>query len=648
MKNILPNLVLILVVGSIVESLFAAQSESFSPQKAVIKFGDLQWQTLRINNAIAMFIIKHGYGYPVETVIMTTPILKVSLPKGDVDVEMELWRYNNLDWYKEVTSSGQVLDLGPIFERAIQGWYVPRYVVEGDAKRGIAPLAPDLVSVFDLPKYKNLFTDPEDPDKGLFFGSIFGWTSSKIDSIKFNAYGLIDDFNLMTSGTTVALDSAIVSAYEKGKPILAFYWEPTWLMGSYDLIQLQEPEYTDACWAEIQRILNHKIPMSEVTEKAGCAYRSFAVHKGVYAGLKARAPEIVAFLEKMNVGTDPLNQTALVMETGQLEPTEAARWFFENYPERWQSWVPLEVAKKVEKAMTKTEAFNIWAQLSHFPTTLQIPLAKWTDDLVKWITKAGDDIFEFMGNMFRTPLLYLEWLLLSIPWSVVIVAIAAIAWRWNSWRLSLGTAAGMFFMGMLGLWEAAMSTLAIVIVATFLAVFIGIPLGIVMSRSDRFESIMRSILDIMQTMPSFVYLIPTLMLFGLGKVPALISTVIYAIPPVTRLTNLGIRQVPTEMLEAGHAFGSTTWQLLFKVQLPLALPTIMAGINQTVMMALGMVVICSMIGAGGLGDEVLIGINQLEVGRGFTGGISIVILAIIIDRLTQSSVVKSASSAKPR
>jgi glycine betaine/proline transport system permease protein len=170
--------------------------------------------------------------------------------------------------------------------------------------------------------------------------------------------------------------------------------------------------------------------------------------------------------------------------------------------------------------------------------------------------------------------------------------------------------------------------------------------GIAMSQSDWFERMTRPMLDMMQTMPSFVYLIPTLMLFGLGKVPALISTVVYAIPPVTRFTNLGIRQVPTQMLEAGHAFGSKTGQLLFKVQLPLAMPTIMAGVNQTVMMALSMVVICSMIGAGGLGNEVLIGINQLKVGRGFTGGIAIVILAIIIDRLTQAFVTKQQQTLK--
>ncbi len=644
-KNILPHFILILFLFQIVANTLATPSDS-SSQKEVIKFADLQWQTLRINNAIARFIIEQGYGYPVETVMMSTPIMQLSLPKGDIDVDLELWRYNSFDWYNEVTSSGKVLDLGPIFEKATQGWYVPRYVVEGDVERGISALAPDLVSVFDLPKYKHLFKDPEKPDKGLFLSSVFGWKTAKINPIKFKAYGLTSDFNLMAVGATAAIDSAIVNAYEKGKPIFAFYWEPTWLMGAYDLIKIKEPEYTDACWIEIERILKNNIPLSQVTEKAGCAYRDFAVHKGIYAGLKERAPEIVDFLQKMNVGTVPLNQTALAMEKGKQEPEDAARWFLEHYPERWQSWIPEEVAKRVKKAMTHTEEIDLLSQLTHFPQVLKIPLDQWTDELVKWIVEEGNELFDFIGSVFLVPLLHLERILLKIPWFLIILAIATIAWRWSGWRLSLGTSLGMLFIGMLGLWTAAMSTLAIIIVATLLAVLIGIPVGILMSRSERFEDIMRPVLDIMQTMPSFVYLIPTLMLFGLGKVPALISTVVYSIPPVTRLTNLGIQQVPREMLEAGRAFGSTKSQLLFKVQLPLALPTIMAGINQTVMMALSMVVICSMIGAGGLGDEVLIGINQLQVGRGFTGGIGIVILAIIIDRLTQSRVAKHQQTIK--
>jgi glycine betaine/proline transport system permease protein len=218
---------------------------------------------------------------------------------------------------------------------------------------------------------------------------------------------------------------------------------------------------------------------------------------------------------------------------------------------------------------------------------------------------------------------------------VVIGVLAAIAWRLKNWRLAAGVVAGLLFIGVLGLWDAAMQTLAIVIAATFLALAVGVPVGIGMAQSDRLERLMRPLLDMMQTMPSFVYLIPALMLFGLGKVPGLIATFIYAVPPAIRLTNLGIRQVAPDVIEASQAFGSTSTQILLKVQLPLALPTIMTGVNQTIMMALAMVVIASMIGAGGLGNEVLNGIARLEVGRGFAAGMSIVILAIIIDRLTQ-------------
>jgi len=206
----------------------------------------------------------------------------------------------------------------------------------------------------------------------------------------------------------------------------------------------------------------------------------------------------------------------------------------------------------------------------------------------------------------------------------------------KGWKFAVSTAIGLIFIGSLGLWVAAMKTLAIVLAATLLAIIIGVPIGIAMAQSDRFKGVIRPILDMMQTMPSFVYLIPALMFFGLGKVPALISVLIYSIPPAIRLTDLGIRQVSGDVIEAAKAFGTTSRQLLLKVQIPLATPTIMAGVNQTIMMALAMVVVASMIGAGGLGSEVLNGIARLEVGRGFNGGISIVIMAIIIDRLTQS------------
>jgi len=194
----------------------------------------------------------------------------------------------------------------------------------------------------------------------------------------------------------------------------------------------------------------------------------------------------------------------------------------------------------------------------------------------------------------------------------------------------------MLVIASMGLWRETMQTLALVIGASLIALAAGLPLGIAMARRDAVESVVRPILDFMQTMPPFVYLIPAAIFFGLGKVPGTIATVIFAMPPAVRLTNLGIRQVSQENVEAGLAFGCTSRQLLYKVQIPLAMPSIMAGINQTIMLALSMVVIASMIGAGGLGNTVLTGIQRLDVGLGFEGGLGVVILAILLDRLTQS------------
>ena len=342
---------LCIILGLTFLSCQSQDSQQSESAKKVIKFSDQQWESLWINNAIAMFIVKHGYGYPVESVVVSSPIMMQSLPEGEIDVAMELWRVNFIDWYQSVTSSGKVLDLGPTFEKSIQGWYVPRYVIEGDAERNIEPTAPDLKSVFDLPKYKKLFRDPEDRDKGLFLNCTIGWKCAEQNKVKLHAYGLADDFNTMEPGVAPALDAAIVSAYEKGKPILAYYWEPTWIMGAYDFVQLEEPEYSEECWAEVARVLDNNVPMSDVTEKAGCAFKSSAIHKGIYAGLKERAPEVVTFLEKMNVGTDAVNKAAAYVKTEEVEAEQAALWFFKQYPQKWRSWGPADVVAKVEKAI---------------------------------------------------------------------------------------------------------------------------------------------------------------------------------------------------------------------------------------------------------------------------------------------------------
>jgi glycine betaine/proline transport system permease protein len=270
-----------------------------------------------------------------------------------------------------------------------------------------------------------------------------------------------------------------------------------------------------------------------------------------------------------------------------------------------------------------------------FPENIDIPLDAWIDAAMDWVLTTFSGFFEAVGTAILYFMIYIEKFFLWLPWPVLVIGVGILAWRiLGSWTSGLLMAAMMFFIGVLGLWELGMMTLSLVVASVILSLAIGIPLGIAMSSSNRMEAIIKPILDGMQTMPSFVYLIPALMLFGLGKVPALFATIIYAVPPVIRLTNVGIREVSPSVIEAAHAFGSSYWQILFKVQLPLARPTILVGVNQTTMMALAMVVIASMIGAKGLGLEVLLAINRIEVGRGFEAGLCIVFMAIVIDRLT--------------
>ncbi len=272
-----------------------------------------------------------------------------------------------------------------------------------------------------------------------------------------------------------------------------------------------------------------------------------------------------------------------------------------------------------------------------FPESFTFSIANWVNDGVDSLVTQYGDVFRHISDTLLWAIVNLEGLLRMAPWWLMLVIVGGIAWHATRKIVTTVVIVGLLFLvGAVGLWDKLMQTLALMLVATIIAVLIGIPLGILSARSNRLRSVLMPLLDIMQTMPSFVYLIPVLMLFGLGKVPAIFATVIYAAPPLIRLTDLGIRQVDGEVMEAINAFGANRWQQLFGVQLPLAMPSIMAGINQTTMMALSMVVIASMIGARGLGEDVLVGIQTLNVGRGLEAGLAIVILAVVIDRITQA------------
>ena len=276
----------------------------------------------------------------------------------------------------------------------------------------------------------------------------------------------------------------------------------------------------------------------------------------------------------------------------------------------------------------------------------RIPLGQIISSGVDWLLKHYGHLFDDFAAGVNTFIHVLKEGLIILPWWLCILLVAALAWRVRGWRLAIGSTIGLFLIYDLQLWLALIDTLVLVIISAFVSILIGLPLGILAARNQKFQRLMFPILDFMQTMPSFVYLIPALMFFGLGTVPAVFATVVFAMPPVIRLTNLGIRQVPVDLVEVGEAFGSSPYQLLWKIQIPLAMPTIMAGINQTMMLSLSMVVIAAMIGSGGLGQGVLAGISQMDIGKGFENGLAVVILAMILDRLSQGITQSSRKEKK--
>ncbi len=264
-------------------------------------------------------------------------------------------------------------------------------------------------------------------------------------------------------------------------------------------------------------------------------------------------------------------------------------------------------------------------------------LKKAIDDGFRAFSRSYGDAIESFFDPLQWFLIRSERFMTDTPWPIIIILVALIAWfASRSWKIVAGAVATLLVIGFFDMWDDTMKTISMIFVCTVISIAVGIPTGIAMSRSDRLQSLINPVLDVMQTMPSFVYLIPVVMLLGIGKVPGLIAVVIYAIPPIIRLTNLGIRLVDKDVLEAADAFGSSKWQRLTNVQLPLALPTIMAGINQTIMMALAMVVIASMIGVQGLGQPVLKAINNQYFTLGVFNGLAIVGIAIIFDRVSQA------------
>jgi glycine betaine/proline transport system substrate-binding protein len=308
-------------------------------EKSVIKFSDTQFESLWINNAIAQFIISHGYGYPVESVEMTTPIMQVSLAKGDVDVNMELWQQNWIDNYNEETAAGNIVNLGRTYEGGPQFFMVPKATAEQY----------NIKTVEDMKSHWELVKDPEDPSKGEFHNCPIGWQCSEINRAKIMAYGLDEFFNIKSGGSQAALDAALVGAQKKSEPVFGYYWAPTSIMGAYEWTILEEPTYSDACWEEVAKGQND----DSYTPKQACAYETLPIDKGVNKGLKDKASDVYDLLTKMNIGLEPINRTAAWAVDNDIQGDwqKAAIHYLENYEDRWSTWMPDKIFKKVKEAM---------------------------------------------------------------------------------------------------------------------------------------------------------------------------------------------------------------------------------------------------------------------------------------------------------
>ena len=582
-----------------------------------IVFADVGWDSIKFNNAVAGLVAESAYGYTWSEVPGSTPIMHEAMKQGEIDVNMEEWT-DNLSSYHADKDAGLFTELGTNFDDNIQGLYVPRYMIEGDAERGIEPMTPNLKTVQDLKDYADAFPDDENPGKGRIYGAIPGWEINDIMQKKVVYNGLDKMYNFFQPGSDAALSAAFTSAYEKGEPIVGYYWEPTWLTGKYDLVLLEDTPYTDL---ESYKEGKTACPSIDVTV---CVSNQFYENN----------PEYCEFLGKYHTSSALISEALGYMQDNPNSSYEdTAKWFLTKHSNLIDEWLSADKAQSVKEALGLVAVKKNY--FVDFPFELPIDVNAF-DDAVNAFSKQFSGFFQGIRAALNALIGLINGILNLIPWWLLIILVFFAGYKVNK-KITTGLlyAVMLFVIGLIGLWDLMYETLSIVLASVVISLLIGFPVGILISGSDKANAVVRPILDTMQTMPVFVYLIPALLFFGLGKAPAVIATTIYAVVPIIRLTSHGIRQVDPEVVEAARSFGSTKFQCLFKVQIPQALPTILTGVNQTLMMAMAMVVTCSMIGASGLGMEVLMSVNRIEVGRGLLAGTAVVIVAILMDRLTQ-------------
>lgn len=333
------NAIRMLLVAGLTAMSLSAISLPVSAARTPVHFADLNWESGSLITEVLRFIVENGYDVPTDTLPGTTITLETALAKNDIQVIAEEWAGRSPVWIK-AQAEGKVLGVGDTVKGATEGWWVPEYVVKGDPARGIAALAPELHSVQDLARYKDVFKDPEAPGKGRFLNSPIGWTSEVVNKQKLKAYGLSDSYVNFRSGSGAALDAEIASSIRRGKPILFYYWSPTPLMGRYKLIQLQEPPFDAKAWQTLTDADNpNPLPTRSLASKLSI---------GVSMPFQQQYPQITSFFAKVDFPIDALNSALAQMSKKHTLPREAAQAFLKAHPEVWKAWLPVDVAQKVE------------------------------------------------------------------------------------------------------------------------------------------------------------------------------------------------------------------------------------------------------------------------------------------------------------
>jgi glycine betaine/proline transport system substrate-binding protein len=563
----------------------------------VIRLSDIGWTDVTATTALFSSLVR-GLGYDAQVTVLSVPVTYASMKNKDIDVFLGNWMPSMEGDRKAYLADGSVEVVGASLTGAKYTLAVPAYTYESGLHdfADIRRFAPQLKnSIYGI--------EPGNDGNRLVLGMI-----------KQNQFAL-GDFKLVESSEQGML-AEVERAIHDHEPIVFLAWDPHPMNMRFNLRYLTGG---DAVF--------------------GPNFGGATIYTNTRAGYPASCPNVGRLLRNLKFTLAGESQMMDAILNQHLQPEVAAQAWLKANPaavSRWLDGVYTFDGKPALASLREAGKVTDAPTFEHWMSDHKIPIGDAVAVMIDYVKAHGRSVFDGVSAVIRGSVNGLNTVLAAIPSPILILAIGALTWFLRrSWALVIFVAAALLFIINQGYWQATLETLALVIVAAVVSVAIGVPLGIAAAHRPRLYATMRPVLDLMQTLPTFVYLIPTLVLFGLGVVPGLISTVIFALPAPIRLTHLGISSVPKSLIEAGEAFGATRTQMLWKVELPAAAPTIIAGITQCIMLSLSMVVIAALVGAGGLGVPVVRALNTVQVGMGFEAGFVIVLLAIILDRISR-------------